>query len=89
MMYQIQACSPQAKQKIKSPIDKVGVIQTEDMVGKYPCAIMRIGECFTVPMADTTRSRIGVVANYYSKRGKRFCVIKHDEHGVYELARIA
>ena len=90
MTYQIFDASPQAKAKIKSENDAIGTSCNEHHRIKYPFDELKIGQCFTVPIAEANEASLRLTAfNRSKKTGKKFSVLKHRDFGCVEVARIA
>ncbi len=90
MSYQVYEASPQAKARIESYDDTVGVTKTEHHRKKYPFDELQIGQCFTIPNTEAKETSLRVSAtNHGKKTGKKFCVIAHKEFECVEVARIA
>ncbi len=90
MAYEIFDASPQAKAKIASYEDASGVSSNEHHHIKYPFDELKIGQCFTIPIADANETSLRLTAsNRGKKTGKKFCVLKHKDFGCIEVARIA
>lgn len=89
MRYEIFDCSEKAKAKIESTLDIVGT-KEGDYRAVYPLSELKIGQSFQVAISNDLNE--GSFRTNLSKRGKRlgkkFCMIKHYEFGVYEIARI-
>lgn len=83
--------SPEAKSKIvEGTVDAVGITINVHHKVKYPLAELKIGQCFTIPIAECNETSVRVTANKFGRTyGKKFSVIKHPTHGIYEVARIA
>lgn len=90
MTYEIKECSPQAKAKIKTHEDKVGISINEHVLTKYPFDSLHIGQCFTIPIAEANEFSLRITASSRGKKtGKKFSVIKHAAFNCVEVARIA
>lgn len=91
MSYQIHECSPKAKAKIKEGDNEPAAVELhEHFNAKYPFGRLHIGQCFTVPMEGANEMSIRFSAAAHAKKNnKKFCVIKHKEHNLIEVARIA
>lgn len=89
--YLIIEASPQAKALVTSNIDPYGTSKNSHHRAKYPFAELEIGKCFTVPISEANEVglRSSSVAAAKREEGKKFTVIKHREHGIFEVARIA
>ena len=89
-MVTIYDCSPQAKEKIKSFDDKIGLEPDAKLWAKYPWGRMAIGKCFCLPFeAGKDKSLRTSAAQQKTKTGKSFIVIKHNELKIFEVARVA
>lgn len=90
MDYQIFECSPKARAKIKVEIkDLNDTFISESGLTKYPFSQLKIGQSFTVPIEGAKESSIRLSSTGQGKKqGKKFTVIKHDELGCIEVARI-
>lgn len=90
MTIQIVEASPQAKARIASYEDKIGVNENVHHRTKYPFEQMKIGECFTIPFEEASDATLRVIATNKSKKlNKRFIVIKHKDFACIEVTRIA
>jgi len=91
MAYEICDASPKAKAKIASYEDTKGVeAQLTHQRALYPWPMLAIGKAFAVPLAEGNEASLrNGAASYGKKTGKRFTVIRHSEHGCFEVARIA
>lgn len=94
-MYQIHVASPKAIEKCPKgyedlPNDTALLADTRAVI--YPFEIMKVGHCFVVPEeGDTARlnSKLRKAASSASKKMKRsFTVIRHSDHGCFEIARV-
>lgn len=91
-MYEIVESSPKAKAKIAADFDesKAEPATTNDHHRvRYPFDALNVGMSFAVPMTEINELAI---RNSASVRGrltkKKFCIVKHAQFGVYEVARI-
>lgn len=91
MTYAIIECSPKARTKIVSFEDAIGVEdEATHQRQKYPWPLMKIGQSFTVPLAEGNEASLrNGAAQYAKKTGKKFTVIRHGEYNCFEVARIA
>lgn len=87
----IHDCSPIAEARIHSYDDKFHVKELGhlryDCV--YPFAAMHIGQSIALPISlneNTLRSRVSMQNS--KSGGKKFTLIRHDDIGFYEIARI-
>jgi len=98
-MYAIYHCSPKAEALLPTEFDKTAERKEVDAeealkarVGTvYPFARLGVGQCFIVGITEDKAldNRLRVAASKHGKRlGRKFTVIRHDEHKCYELARI-
>lgn len=85
---EIYECSPKAKIKIKSwtnSQDDLEVLPTKE---KHPWTKLKIGQCFIVGI-DKGEGNLRNLASERSKfLKKKFCVIKHTDKKIFEVARI-
>lgn len=89
-MLETYDCSPEAKEKIKTTEDKVGLKPKGKSWAKYPWDSMAIGKCFVLPFeAGKDKSLRTLASQQKTKLGKEFIVIKHKELKIFEVARIA
>lgn len=90
MSYNIVESSPQAKSKIASYEDNVGVSYNNHHRAKYPFEELKIGNSFTIPVGEASDGVLRTLAtNKGKKLGKKFSVIKHTDLALIEVARIA
>lgn len=92
MSYSIYECSPKAKVKIKDDAydDPKPVATEKHYRTKYPFGSLTVGQCFTIPIAEVNEVSLRNACSIYAKRAeKTFTIIRHNEHGVIECARIA
>jgi hypothetical protein len=95
MMYPIVESSPQAKAKIiphkpGEPEPKPAVVGVLHHRAKYPFDHLNVGFSFTVPLAEGNETSVRMTAHGHGKkRGTKYSCIKHAEHGLLEVARIA
>ena len=90
-MYYVYPCSEKAKDRITTYEDKLGIdiMESVDWRRIYPWRYMYIGYSFAVPFKKCDEKTLRVNAVKAGKKlGKKFTVIKHIEHCVYEVARI-
>lgn len=89
MAYEIYACSDKARAKIEATEDKFGLDEAKHHRIKYPFHDMHIGSAFAVPFAEGSEASVRNCASAYARKtGKKFTVIRHNEAGVLEVARI-
>lgn len=91
MAYEIYESSPLAKSRIEGETDCFGLEEpSPNHRSKYPFGRLKIGQSFAVPISEGNENSLRGGASGYGKRvgGKKFTVIKHREHGVFEVARI-
>lgn len=89
MTYAIVECSPQAKAKITNATGAPAEPNNHHRT-KYPFDALVIGQCFCVPIAEANETSLRLTATKKGKAtSKKFSVIKHQSHGVVEVARIA
>jgi hypothetical protein len=55
----------------------------------YPFDKLEVGQCFTVPISANKEASLQVIASRKSKKGRTFRMIKHENLGIIEVARIA
>jgi hypothetical protein len=91
MTYELIECSPKAKAKIKNYEDAIGVEEeASHQRQKYPWPLMKIGQAFTVPLAEGNEASLRNGASQFAKKtGKKFAVIRHGEYSCFECVRIA
>jgi hypothetical protein len=78
--------SPQAKALIPEGLEPKA--DTNVSNAKYPFDRLPVGKCFLLPL-DKGENYVRVLTSKNAKKlGKRFTVIKHAEHSVFEIARI-
>lgn len=89
-MQPIVESSPLAKARITSYEDLIGTFDNTHHRNKYPFDALKIGQSFTLPFDGTkiTSLRAMVYQKGETTR-KKFAVLKHVEHSLYEVARIA
>lgn len=91
MSYEVYESSPQAKARIESETDCFGLEEPQpNRRSKYPFGQLKIGQSFAVPITEANENSLRGGASNYGKKigGKKFTVIKHASHGVFEVARI-
>lgn len=91
MDYAIVECSQKASMKINSnPEQQVAPTYVNKSVNtKYPIDELEVGKAFLIPIADCKESAVRVlIATRGKKDGKKFCMLKHENYGVFEVARI-
>ena len=91
MAYEVIECSPLARARIETQTDVFGTEPpSPHHRTKYPYALLKIGQCFTVSYDEANENSLrGGAANYGKKSGgKKFTVIKHAERRLIEVARI-
>lgn len=91
MAYEVIECSPKARGKIASFEDAIGTeTELSHQRSKYPWPLLKIGQSFTVPLAEGNEASLrNGAAQYAKKTGKKFTVIRHGEYACFEVARIA
>ena len=89
MAYDLYPCSPKARAKIETETDEFGIEGAKHHRTKYPFQYMRIGDAFAVPYAEGSEASVRNCASSFARKtGKGFTVIRHNEAGVLEVARI-
>lgn len=79
MSIEIVASSPKAQEMAaKKPVEK----------RNYPFEDLNVGQSFTTKIAETNVKSLRVMASQKSKDGKRFVMVKHDDLGICEVARV-
>ena len=81
MAIEIVTMSPQAEAFAKAKAKSLALV--------YPFDDLQAGQSFTVPKAEANLGSLRAIASRKSKGEKRFVVIKHEELGVVEVARVA
>lgn len=81
--YAIHPASPRA-------MDHISKRQPRERPGSaYPFALMSVGECFTIPMADAKHKTLETLCSLLAPHlNMRFKIFKHPEHGLIEVARV-
>jgi hypothetical protein len=81
-------CSPKAKAKIQSFVDKYEGLEQIPTKEKYPWTKLAIGQAFIVGI-DKAEANVRNLASVRGKElKKKFCVIKHEDLKIFEVARI-
>jgi hypothetical protein len=87
--YTISECSPQAKTKITSYEDPIGVARNFHKLAKYPVGELAIGQSFTCPLEEGNEQSLRALATEHSKKlKKKFVVVKHSGLKLVEFARV-
>lgn len=90
-IYNVCRASPRALQLIDEGNDKPKgdtFVNTHHR-SKYKFEQIDIGYCFTVPFAEANENSLRQMSLIHGKKLKRkFTVIKHNDHGLFEIARI-
>lgn len=90
MEYRIIEASPEAKAKIEVSENAKPAFVNEHHRTKYPIDELNVGQCFVVPVAEANEVSLRLTSYKVGKKsGKKFCVIKHKDYGLVEVARIA
>ncbi len=90
-MFKLYECSPEAKEKIKVSIPEVSILDKPmpDPREIYPLSALLVGQCFTVAIVDCNYDALRVAVSKRSKKlNRKFCVLKHKELNLIEVARI-
>lgn len=89
MDYPIYTSSPKALKLIQSYQDDKGTSVNTHHSSKYKFEQLAIGFSFAVPIAEGKETSLRRLATEYGKKlGKKFSVLKHQEIGMIEVARI-
>ena len=56
---------------------------------RYPFDKLEVGQSFTIPVAECNLASLQVIASRKSKKVKKFKILRHEDLGVIEVARIA
>jgi len=88
MAHDIFDASPKALKLI--PVGTERKLDTHvNLRSKYKFDQMQVGQCFVVSFTETEEGSLRVAAYRAGKKaGKKFAVLKHDEHSLYEIARV-
>jgi hypothetical protein len=54
---------------------------------KYPFAVLERGQSFTIPLQEANIKSLQALCRTYSKEGKRFIVVLHEQAQLVEVAR--
>lgn len=91
MNYAVVQCSQKASMKInktRAQPDAPAYVNTSALV-KYPIDQLEVGQAFAVKYEDSHEGSLRTIVYVRGKKdGKKFTIIRHNDIGVYEVARI-
>jgi hypothetical protein len=87
--YPVHEASPKAKAMIaEGTAPKGDMFVNTHHRSKYKFEQIEVGYCFTCPLTESETSLRNLAGRYGKKLGRKFAVLKHNDFGVFEVARI-